>query len=75
MGKLHRIRRAFDKVTEQQKKHIWQHGSGCKFLDDGSVHFTLYYLDVHSYQRYIAKLAEAWMRKTYGRKGEVAQRD
>jgi len=75
MGKLSKIRRTFDRLPEDRKKYVWYHRCGCKFLDDGQVHFTLHYPDVYSYQRYIAKLANEWLAGVYGHKVEVAQSD
>lgn len=75
MGKLHKIKRAFDRATESQKKYVWYHECGCKFLDDGSVHFTTRYPTRYSYQRYIAKLAKTWIVETYGHDVEVALSD
>ncbi len=75
MGKLSKIKRAFNNATETKKKDIWFYGHGCKFLDNGRVEFTLYYPARNSYRRYIAKMAEEWMVNTYGHDGEVALSD
>lgn len=75
MGKLSKIRRAFNNSSESTKKDIWFFGKGCKFLDDGSVYFTTYFPACRSYKRYIAKMAEEWMVNTYGHDGEVALGD
>ena len=75
MGKLHKIKQAFDRASEKQKKYVWYHNCGCKFLDDGSVYFTTRYPTVYSYQRYVAKLANKWIIETYGHEGEVALGD
>lgn len=76
MGKLSKIRRAFNNASENRKKDIWFHGYGCKFLDNGRVDFIDFpYPARHSYRRYIAKLANEWMAETYGHKGEVALSD
>ncbi len=75
MGKLSKIKRAFNKSSESTKKDIWYYGKGCKFLDDCSVYFTTYCPARYSYRRYIAKMAEEWMVKTYGHDGEVALGD
>ena len=72
MGKLSKIRRAFNNSSESTKKSIWFHGYGCSFLEDGSVSFSLRYPTRYSYKRYVAKIAEEWMVNVYGHEGEVA---
>lgn len=75
MGKLSKIRRAFDNSSEITKKGIWFNNHGCKFLDDGSVYFTSSFPACRSYRRYVAKIAYKWIVETYGHDGEVALRD
>jgi hypothetical protein len=62
MGKLHKIRKAFDEQTDKRKRYIWYHGSGCYFRD-GQVVFTLMYPQACSYKRFVHKIATEWLRE------------
>lgn len=62
MGKLHKIRRAFDKLSDERKRDIWHGRFGC-VIRPGEVVFTQYWRDATSYQRYIDKISEEWIVK------------
>ena len=63
MGKLSKIRRAFDKLPEKRKKYIWYHRTGCS-IENGDVKFTLHYPEVYSYRSYVTSLANEWLADT-----------
>ncbi len=63
MGKLHKIRRAFDKLSDKRKQDIWHGRHGCVIKPGGEVMFTQYWHDAKSYRNYIAKISEDWIVK------------
>jgi len=64
MGKLHRIRRAFNKLPEERKKKLRRYGGSC-YVGQYGVRF---YLMGSSYRKFMKKLCSEHFR-------EVAQGD
>jgi len=65
MGKLHRIRRAFNKLPEEMKRKLSRYGGGSCHVGWHGVSFSLW---GRSYRKYVKKLCREYF-------GEVAQGD
>ncbi len=63
VGKLHKIKRAFDKLPDARKRNLSKY-SGVWYRD-GDIRFGVY---TNSYRRYVNKLCREYL-------GEVAQCD
>jgi len=64
MGKLHRIRKAFDKLPEERKRKLSRYGGSCY----AGRHGISFRLGGRSYRKYVKKLCREHFR-------EVAQGD
>jgi len=58
MGKLHKIRKAFNRLPDREKHKLAGYSSGVWFWPNGEVRLWVF---TESYRGYVRKLAQAWL--------------